>query len=125
MNSHSSIPLKVGENYEKIILKIILFFLIFGPFFAPFYSEELNKERDTKITTKVDVETFWKKFRKIREIKYGKDSTWDINFNYCSNWSSKIALSKGEGYVMSKLIGYTQKCLKTLDLMTKYVLEEE
>ena len=63
--------------------------------------------------------------KKIREIKYGKDSAWEINFDYCSNWSNKIAISKGEGYVMSNLIRYTQKCLNTLRLMTKYVLEEE
>ena len=32
---------------------------------------------------------------------------------------------KGEGYVMSNLIKYVHKCLNTLGLMTKYVLEEE
>ena len=99
--------------------------LIFGSFFTSIYSEELDKERDTKITTKVDVETFWKQLKKIREIKYGKDSDWEINFDYCSNWSNKIAISKGEGYIMSNLIRYTHKCLETLGLMTKNVLEEE
>ena len=99
--------------------------LIFGSFFTPIYSEEWDKKRDANITTKVDVETFWKQLKKIREIKYGKDSAWEINFDYCSNWSNKIAISKGEGYVMSNLIRHTQKCLNTLRLMTKYVLEEE
>ena len=99
--------------------------LIFGSFFTPIYSEELDKERDTKITTKVDVETFWKQLKKIREIKYGKDLALEINFDYCSNWSSKIATLKEEGYVMSNLIRYTSKCLRTLGLMTKYVLQEE
>ena len=109
----------------KLTSKIFIFLLIFGSFFTPIYSEEWDKERDAKITTKVDVETFWKHVKKTREIKYGKDSAWEINFDYCSNWSSKIAISKGEGFVMSNLIRYTHKCLKTLDLMTKYVLEKE
>ncbi len=110
---------------KKLSSDLFIFFLIFGSFFTPIYSEEQNKELESKITTKVDVETFWKQLKKTREIKYGKDSTWDANFDYCSNWSNKIALSKGEGYVMSKLIKYTQKCLNTLGLLTKYVLEEE
>ena len=110
---------------KKLSSKIFIFLLIFGSFFTPIYSEEWDKERDAKITTKVDVETFWKQLKKIREIKYGKDSNWEINFDYCSNWSSKIAISKGEGYVMSNLIRYTHKCLNTLRLMTKNLLEEE
>ena len=110
---------------KKLSSKILIFLLIFGSFFTPIYSEEMDKERDANITTKVDVETFWKQLKKIREIKYGKASAWEINFDYCSNWSNKIAISKGEGYVMSNLIRYTQKCLNTLRLMTKYVLEEE
>ena len=109
----------------KLTSKIFIFLLIFGSFFIPIYTEEWEKERETKITTKVDVETFWEQLKKIREIKHGKDSAWEINFDYCSNWSTKIAISKGEGYVMSKLIRYTQKCLNTLGLMTKYVLEKE
>ena len=110
---------------KKLSSKLFIVFLIFVSFFTPIYSEEWNKERDAKITTKIDVETFWKQVKKTREIKYGKDSTWDTYFDYCSNWSSKIAISKGEGYVMSKLVQYTNKCLETLGLMTKYVLEEE
>jgi len=110
---------------KKLSSKLSIFFLIFGSFFTPIYSEELNKEVDAKITTKIDVETFWKQVKKTREIKYGKDLAWDVNFDYCSNWSNKIAITKGEGYIMSNLIRYTHKCLKTLSLMTKYVLEEE
>ena len=110
---------------KKFSSKLFIFFLIFGSFFTQIYSEDLNKERDSKITTKIDVETFWKQVKKIRESKYGKDSAWEINFDYCSNWSSKIAIIKGEGYVMSNLIRYTHKCLNTLGLMTKYVLEKE
>ena len=110
---------------KKLSSKLLLFFLIFGSFFTPIYSEEWSKERDAKIITKIDVETFWKQVKKTRAIKYGKDSAWDANFDYCSNWSNKIAISKGEGYVMSKLIKYAHKCLNTLGLMTKYVLEEE
>ena len=99
--------------------------LIFGSFITPIYSGEWENDRDAKITTKIDVETFWKQIKKTREIKYGKDSAWEINFDYCSNWSNKIAISKGEGYVMSNLIRSTNKCLNTLGLMTKYVLEKE
>ena len=110
---------------KKLSSKLFIFLLIFGSFFTSIYSGEWDKDRDAKITTKIDVETFWKQVKKTREIKYGKDSTWEINFDYCSNWSSKIAISKGEGYVMSNLIRYTHKCLNTLGLMTKYVLDEE
>ena len=110
---------------KKLSSKLFIVFLIFGSFFTPIYSEEWNKERDAKITTKIDVETFWKQVKKTREIKYGKDSAWDVNFDYCSNWSSKIAILKGEGYVMSNLIRNAHKCLNILSLMTKYVLEEE
>ena len=110
---------------KKLSSKLFIFFLIFGSFFTPTYSEEWNKKRDAKITTKIDVETFWEQVKKTREIKYGKDSDWNINFDYCSNWSNKIAITKGEGYIMSNLIRYTSKCLETLGLMTKYVLEEE
>lgn len=110
---------------KKLPLKIFIYFLIIGSFLTPVYSEESNKDWDSKITSKVDVETFWKRVKKIREIKYGKDSTWDVNFEYCSNWSTRTAISKGEGYIMSNLLSYTHKCLNTLRLMTKYVLEEE
>ena len=110
---------------KKLSSKLFIFFLIFGSFFTPIYSEKLNEGWDSNITTKIDVETFWKQVKKTRAIKYGKDSAWDTNFDYCSNWSNKIAISKGEGYVMSNLIKYAHKCLNTLGLMTKYVLEEE
>ena len=35
------------------------------------------------------------------------------------------SISKWEGYVMSNLIKYANKCHKTLNFMTKYLLEEE
>ena len=84
----------------------------------------MNRDWDAKITTKIDVGTFWNRIKKTREIKYGKDSNWDTNFDYCSNWSNRISILKSEGYVMSSLIRYTHKCLETLEFMTKYVLEE-
>ena len=105
--------------------KLFIFFLIFRSFLIPVYTEELNKDWDAKITTKVDVETFWNQVKKTREIKYGKDSTWETNFDYCSKWSNRISILKLEGYVMSNLVRYTNKCLNTLEFMTKYVLEEE
>ncbi len=45
--------------------------------------------------TTLDVESFWNQVKETREIKYGKDSSWDKNMNYCSCFSEKIALSKG------------------------------
>ena len=69
---------------KKLSPILFIFLLIFGSFFTPIYSEEWNKERDAKITSKIDVETFWKQVKKTREIKYGKDLAWDINFDYCS-----------------------------------------
>ena len=58
MNSHSSIPLKVGENYKKN-------FLIIRSLLTPIYLEKFSKEWDAKITIKVDFETFWEKVKKI------------------------------------------------------------
>ena len=116
----------VNEKFMELIMrlfssKVILFSLIYGSLLTPVYSEKLDKN----ITSKIDVQTFWKKVKKTREIKYGKDEGWDNNMDYCSYWSENIALSKGEGLVMSKLIKYAGKCMNTLNFMTKYVLEEE
>ena len=79
---------------------------------------------DENITTKIDVQTFWKQVKETREIKYGKDDGWDKNMDYCSYWSENIALTKGEGLVMSNLIKYADKCMNTLNFMTKYMLDE-
>ena len=79
---------------------------------------------DEKITSKIDVQTFWKQVKETREIKYGKDEGWDKNMDYCSYWSENIALTKGEGLVMSNLIKYADKCMNTLNFMTKYMLDE-
>tara|TARA_B100000161_G_scaffold201142_1_gene146879 strand:- start:229 stop:564 length:336 start_codon:yes stop_codon:yes gene_type:complete len=110
---------------KKLSSKLFIFFLIFGSFFTPTYSEEWNKERDAKITSKIDVETFWKQVKKTREIKYGKD----LAFSFCNgNFVRPIAaIIKIDipSYIMSNLIRYTSKCLETLGLMTKYVLQEE
>ena len=105
----------------KRLSKLFLFSLIFSSFLTPVYSEKW----DEKITSKVDVETFWKQVKETREIKYGRDEVWDKNMDYCSYWSENIALTKGEGLVMSNLITYADKCMNTLNLMTKYVLEKE
>ena len=80
---------------------------------------------DKNITTKIDVESFWKQVKETREIKYGVDPSWDKNMDYCSYFAEKIALSKGEGYVMSNLIKYADKCHKTLNFMSIYLLEED
>ena len=100
--------------------KLILFSLISGSLLTPVYSEKWDKN----ITSKIDVQTFWKQVKETREIKYGKDEGWDKNMDYCSYWSENIALTKGEGLVMSNLIKYADKCMNTLNFMTKYMLDE-
>ena len=80
---------------------------------------------DKNIITKVEVETFWNQVKKTRALKYGEDPSWDKNMDYCSYFAEKIALSKGEGYVMSKLIKYADKCHRTLNFMTNYLLESK
>jgi hypothetical protein len=44
--------------------------------------------------------------------------------DYCSYFAENIAKSKGEGYVMSQLIKYADKCMNTLNFMADYVLNE-
>ena len=104
----------------KIFSQFLVIYLI-STFFTKVSSEQLNKN----ITTKVDVEYFWNRIKKTREIKYGVDKDWNKNMDYCSYFAEKIALSKGEGLVMSKLIKYANKCHNTLNLMTEYILEIE
>ena len=77
------------------------------------------------LTTFKVYSSFWNQIKKTREIKYGVDKDWDKNMDYCSYFAEKIALSKGEGLVMSKLIKYANKCHKTLNLMTNYFLENK
>ena len=105
---------------KKIFPKFLILSLC-SPLFLTTNSEQWDKN----ITTKVDVESFWEQIKKTREIKYGVDKDWDKNMDYCSYFAEKIALSKGEGLVMSKLIKYADKCHQTLNFMTKYLLEEE
>ena len=100
--------------------KIFLIISLISPFFITANAEQWDKN----ITTKVDVESFWKQVKETREIKYGVDKDWDKNMDYCSYFSEKIALSKKEGLVMSKLIKYADKCMNTLNFMTKYMLDE-
>ena len=88
---------------------------------APSYSENWDKN----ITTKIDVDTFWKEVKDTRKLKYGEDIGWDTNMDYCSYFAENIALTKGEGLVMSKLVKYATKCHHTLNFMTKYLLEEK
>mgnify|MGYP003324631928 CR=1 FL=1 len=104
----------------KRLSNLFIFSLIFSSVLTPVYSEKLDKN----ITTKIDVQTFWKKVKETREIKYGKDEGWDKNMDYCSYWSENIALTKEEGLVMSKLIKYADKCMNTLNFMTRYTLDE-
>ena len=92
---------------------------------VPFLMTANAEQWDKNITTKIDVESFWKQVKETREIKYGEDPSWDKNMDYCSYFAEKIALSKGEGYVMSNLVKYADKCHKTLNLMSIYLLEED
>ena len=91
---------------------------------VPFLMTTNAEQWDKKITTKVDVETFWNQVKETREIKYGKDPSWDKNMDYCSYFAEKIALSRGEGYVMSNLIKYAEKCHETLNFMTNIFLKK-
>ena len=104
----------------KRLSNLFIFSLIFSSVLTPVYSEKWDKN----ITSKIDVQTFWKQVKETREIKYGKDEGWDKNMDYCSYWSENIALTKGEGLVMSNLIKYADKCMNTLNFMTKYMLDE-
>ena len=80
---------------------------------VPFLMTANAEQWDKNITTKIDVASFWKQLKETREIKYGVDPSWDKNMDYCSYFAEKIALSKGEGYVMSKLIKYADCLLYT------------
>ena len=100
--------------------KIFLIISLISPFFITANAEQWDKN----ITTKIDVESFWNQVKKTRELKYGVDKDWDKNMDYCSYFSEKIALSKEEGLVMSNLIKYADKCMNTLNFMTKYMLDE-
>ena len=105
----------------KMIYPKVLFLFLCSLFLASAYSEQWDKN----ITTKIDVESFWDQVKETRKKKYGIDKEWDKNMDYCSHFAEKIALSKGEGLIMSKLIKYANKCHKTLNLMTNYFLEEK
>ena len=92
---------------------------------VPFFISANAEQWDKNIITKVEVETFWNQVKKTRALKYGEDPSWDKNMDYCSYFAEKIALSKGEGFVMSKLIEYADKCHQTLNFMTNYLLERK
>ena len=102
------------------ILKLLIVFSVLGAQIIDANAEQWDKN----ITTKVDVESFWNQVKETRELKYGKDPSWDKNMDYCGYFSEKIALAKGEGLVMSNLIKYADKCMNTLNFMTKYMLDE-
>ncbi len=88
------------------------------------FSTPANSEQwDKNINTKVDVESFWNQLKKTREIKYGINKEWNRNIDYCSDWAEKVALSKGEGLVVSNLMKYATKCMATLKQMTKMIYE--
>ena len=103
------------------ILKLLTVFSVLGTLIIDANAEQWDKN----ITTKVDVESFWNQLKEIREKKYGVDKDWDKNMDYCSYFAEKVAIAKGEGLVMNKLIKYADKCHNTLNFMTKYLLEEE
>jgi len=102
------------------IFKLLTVFSVLGTLIIDANAQQWDKN----ITTKIDVESFWNQVKETRELKYGKDPSWDKNMDYCSYFSEKIALAKGEGLVMSNLIKYADKCMNTLNFMTKYMLDE-
>ena len=104
----------------KKSIKLLTVLSLSGAFLISANAEQWDKN----ITTKIDVESFWNQVKETRELKYGKDPNWDKNMDYCSYFSEKIAVSKGEGLVMSNLIKYADKCMNTLNFMTKYLLDE-
>ena len=75
------------------IIKFLLIVSASGVISTATHSEEWDKN----ITSKIDVDSFWLEVKKVREIKYGVDASWDKNMDYCSYWSEQIAKSKGEG----------------------------
>ena len=105
---------------KKVFPKFIILSLC-----SPFFLTANSEKGDKNIRTKVDVKSFWNQIKKTREIKYGVDKGWDKNMDYCSYFAEKIALSHGEGLVVSNLIKYVNKCHYTLNLITKYMLQEE
>lgn len=74
--------------------------------------------------TKIEIDDFWKQLKEIRALKYGIDEKWEINIDYCSNWSERVALSKDGGYIMSNLVAYTNKCMDTLSKLNDMVYFE-
>ena len=76
------------------------------------------------VITKIEVDDFWNQLKEIRKIKYGIDEEWEINIDYCSNWSKRAAISNGEGYIMSNLVTYTNICMETLSKMNDMVFLE-
>ncbi len=101
------------------IFKLLTVFSVLGTLIIDANAEQWDKN----ITTKVDVESFWNQLKKTREIKYGINKEWNRNIDYCSDWAEKVALSKGEGLVVSNLMKYATKCMATLKQMTKMIYE--
>ena len=61
----------------------------------------------------------------LTAIKFAIDEKWEINIDYCSNWSEGVALSKDGGYIMSNLVAYTNMCMDTLSKMTEMIYLEK
>ena len=103
----------------KKSIKLLIAISLTVPFLITAKTEQLDKN----ITTKVDVKSFWNQLKRTREIKYGINEEWNRNIDYCSYWSEKVALSKGEELVVSNLMKYATKCMATLKQMTKTMYE--
>ena len=71
----------------KRLSNLFIFSLIFSSVLTPVYSEKWDKN----ITSKIDVQTFWKKVKETREIKYGKDDGWDKIREYCTYQRRRIS----------------------------------
>ena len=72
------------------IIKFLLIVSASGVISTTTHSEEWDKN----ITSKIDVDSFWLEVKKVREIKYGVDASWDKNMDYCSYSQRRLPLLK-------------------------------
>ena len=70
----------------KKSIKLLTVLSLSGAFLISANAEQWDKN----ITTKIDVESFWNQVKETRELKYGKDPSWDKNMDYCSYFLSLI-----------------------------------
>ena len=80
-----------------------------------------NKNKDMKAT----MEEFWKKLKETREIKYGKDNHFELNLDYCREFSEISVIHKGNDWNLKNIVKYCYWCMDKLNKMTREVKNEE